>query len=82
MAFTSLFTLVAIAAVSSAAPANKRATCPDGSTVSNAACCAFIPLAQDLQQTVFQNECGEDGKALCLSKYGVFSDNSFVQLTR
>ncbi|EIN08802.1 manganese peroxidase [Punctularia strigosozonata HHB-11173 SS5] len=60
MAFTSLLAFVALAAVSSAVPTSKRATCPDGSTVSNAACCAFIPLAQDLQETIFQNECGED----------------------
>ncbi|KAJ7618878.1 manganese peroxidase B, partial [Mycena polygramma] len=26
----------------------------------NAACCPFIPLAQDLQANIFQNECGED----------------------
>ncbi|EIN12960.1 manganese peroxidase [Punctularia strigosozonata HHB-11173 SS5] len=60
MAFTSFFAFVILAAVASAAPANQAGVCPDGTHVSNKACCAFIPLAQDLQQTVFQNECGED----------------------
>jgi manganese peroxidase len=60
MVFVSLLASVALAAVTRAVPTAKRATCPDGSTVSNAPCCAFIPLAQDLQQTIFQNECGED----------------------
>nr|P78733.2 RecName: Full=Manganese peroxidase H3; AltName: Full=Peroxidase manganese-dependent H3; Flags: Precursor [Phanerodontia chrysosporium]AAA62243.1 manganese peroxidase isozyme H3 precursor [Phanerodontia chrysosporium] len=61
MAFaSSLLALVALAAVTSAAPATTQATCPDGTKVNNAACCAFIPLAQDLQETIFQNDCGED----------------------
>ncbi|KAJ7105855.1 manganese peroxidase [Mycena epipterygia] len=37
-----------------------RAVCPDGTQVGNAACCAFIAVAQDLQENLFQNECGED----------------------
>ncbi|EMD37387.1 fungal class II heme-containing peroxidase [Gelatoporia subvermispora B] len=57
MAFASLFTLVVLAAVSNAAP---TAVCADGTRVSNAACCAFIPLAQDLQETLFMGDCGED----------------------
>ncbi|KAJ7897837.1 manganese peroxidase, partial [Mycena leptocephala] len=44
----------------SAAAASPTAICPDGTVVGNAACCAFIPLAQDLQANVFGNECGED----------------------
>ena len=63
MAFASLFAIVALAAIARSAP---TAVCPDGTRVSNAACCAFIPLAQDLQQTIFQNECGEDGKKISL----------------
>jgi manganese peroxidase len=62
MAFASLLALVALAATTvRAAPAAEAAVCPDGTRVTNSACCAFIPLAQDLQKTVFQNECGEDG---------------------
>nr|AAA33742.1 manganese peroxidase I precursor [Phanerodontia chrysosporium] len=57
MAFKSLIAFVALAAAVRAAP---TAVCPDGTRVSHAACCAFIPLAQDLQETIFQNECGED----------------------
>ncbi|EKM50976.1 uncharacterized protein PHACADRAFT_262882 [Phanerochaete carnosa HHB-10118-sp] len=57
MAFSSLLALVALVAVTRAAP---TAVCSDGTRVSNSACCAFIPLAQDLQETLFMNECGED----------------------
>ncbi|KAJ7106689.1 substrate-free manganese peroxidase [Mycena epipterygia] len=59
MAFTALLVFVALVASVRAAPP-KGAVCPDGTRVGNAACCAFIPLAQDLQQNIFQNECGED----------------------
>lgn len=48
MAFASLFALVALAAVSRAAPATEAALCPDGTRVSNAACCAFIPVSTAL----------------------------------
>ncbi|OCH85297.1 manganese-dependent peroxidase precursor [Obba rivulosa] len=57
MAFASLFAFVVLAAVARAAP---TATCSDGTVVSNAACCDFIPLAEDLQNLVFQGDCGED----------------------
>ncbi|GJE85394.1 manganese peroxidase isoform 2 [Phanerochaete sordida] len=57
MAFTTLFAFVALAAMTRAAP---TAVCSDGTRVSNAACCAFVPLAQDLQQTLFMGDCGED----------------------
>ncbi|KAJ7484858.1 manganese peroxidase [Mycena galericulata] len=62
MAFTTLLCIVALAAFARAVPstATPDAVCPDGTRVGNAACCAFIPLAQDLQANVFQNECGED----------------------
>ncbi|KIP04649.1 fungal class II heme-containing peroxidase [Phlebiopsis gigantea 11061_1 CR5-6] len=59
MAFKALLSLVALAAVSKAAP-SKSTVCPGGTRVSNKACCAFIPLAEDLQKTVFGNDCGED----------------------
>ncbi|KIP10306.1 fungal class II heme-containing peroxidase [Phlebiopsis gigantea 11061_1 CR5-6] len=57
MVFSSLVAFVALATFASAAPSK---TCPDGTRVSNTACCAFIPLAQDLQTNVFQSQCGED----------------------
>ncbi|KAJ6463150.1 manganese peroxidase [Mycena vitilis] len=62
MAFTALLAFVALAASVQAAPSASAAgaVCPDGTRVGNAACCAFIPLAQDLQANIFQNECGED----------------------
>ena len=44
MAFTSLLSLVALAAIARAAPAAETAVCPDGTRVSNSACCAFIPV--------------------------------------
>ncbi|KAJ6628150.1 manganese peroxidase [Mycena sp. CBHHK59/15] len=59
MAFTSLIALLALVASVRAAPAI-GAVCPDGTRVGHAACCAFIPLAKDLQENIFQNECGED----------------------
>ncbi|EMD33907.1 fungal class II heme-containing peroxidase [Gelatoporia subvermispora B] len=57
MAFTSFVALAALVGIASAAPTT---ICPDGTRVSNHACCAFIPLAEDLQKTIFMNDCGED----------------------
>ncbi|TDL25932.1 manganese peroxidase 2 [Rickenella mellea] len=52
--------LVAFASLVSAAN-YKRVACPDGkNTASNAACCVFFALRDDLQANVFENECGED----------------------
>ncbi|OCH86796.1 hypothetical protein OBBRIDRAFT_806545, partial [Obba rivulosa] len=58
MAFASLFALVALVAVSRAAP---TAVCSDGTRVSNSACCAFVPIVAQLNDIVFGNDCGEDG---------------------
>ncbi|OCH84095.1 manganese peroxidase precursor [Obba rivulosa] len=57
MSFAALFALVSLVAVARAAPTT---TCSDGTVVSNSVCCDFIPLAQDLQDTIFMNDCGED----------------------
>ncbi|EMD32808.1 fungal class II heme-containing peroxidase [Gelatoporia subvermispora B] len=57
MSFATLLALVTLAATARAAP---TAVCSDGTRVSNAVCCDFIPLAQDLQNTIFMNDCGED----------------------
>ena len=45
MALTTLLAFVALAAVTRAAPATGTATCADGTTVGNEACCAFIPVS-------------------------------------
>ncbi|KAJ7082420.1 manganese peroxidase [Mycena belliarum] len=63
--FATLFALAALSIAVRAAPPTPAAypsdtVCPDGTRVGNAACCPFIPLAKDLQKTLFQNECGED----------------------
>nr|AAD45725.1 manganese-dependent peroxidase precursor [Gelatoporia subvermispora] len=60
MAFTSLLAIVALAATVRGAPASSSVTCSDGTAVPDAMCCDFIPLAQDLQSMVLQNQCGED----------------------
>ncbi|THH05588.1 hypothetical protein EW145_g4686 [Phellinidium pouzarii] len=59
MVFKLAVTTVALAAVASAANF-KRVTCADGNVTSNAACCVFFPLLDDLQTNLFQGECGED----------------------
>ncbi|KAJ7463987.1 manganese peroxidase [Mycena latifolia] len=63
MALIRSLSFVALAISVHAAPATSTDTgtvCSDGTRVANSACCAFIPLAQDLQANLFQNECGED----------------------
>ena len=38
----------------------KRALCPDGiNTAVNQACCALFPVVKDLQENLFENECGD-----------------------
>ncbi|KAE9403094.1 manganese peroxidase [Gymnopus androsaceus JB14] len=60
MVFFSVFP-VALLALSTvhAVPASQGAVCSDGTAVSDAMCCDFIPLAQALTETLFENECGE-----------------------
>ncbi|GJJ15783.1 54S ribosomal protein L12, mitochondrial [Clathrus columnatus] len=38
----------------------KRVTCPDGNMVIDVACCDFFALMGDLQNNLFDNQCGED----------------------
>ncbi|KAF9047342.1 versatile peroxidase [Panaeolus papilionaceus] len=39
----------------------KRATCSNGATVNNAACCALFPVLEDIQANLFDGgECGEE----------------------
>ncbi|EJD00765.1 manganese peroxidase 2 [Fomitiporia mediterranea MF3/22] len=51
-----------VALATTAAAANyKRVTCPDGiNTATNEACCAFFALRDDLQNNLFEGQCGED----------------------
>ncbi|KZV88999.1 fungal versatile peroxidase from pleurotus Eryngii [Exidia glandulosa HHB12029] len=37
-----------------------RSTCADGTTVQNAACCAFIPVRDALISDIFEGTCGEN----------------------
>nr|BAG72079.1 manganese peroxidase [Lentinula edodes]BAG72080.1 manganese peroxidase [Lentinula edodes] len=60
MAFSSIVPLVALAlSTVRAAPASQNAVCSDGTVVPDSVCCDFIPLAQDLTATLFENQCGE-----------------------
>ncbi|KAJ3873747.1 manganese peroxidase [Lentinula edodes] len=60
MAFANIFPLVALAlSAVKAAPTSQEAVCSDGTRVTNSICCDFIPLAQDLTETLFENQCGE-----------------------
>ncbi|KZS98192.1 manganese peroxidase precursor [Sistotremastrum niveocremeum HHB9708] len=58
-----LRTLLALATLATAVSAAnyKRVTCPDGvNTATNEACCVFFALRDDLQENLFDNQCGED----------------------
>ncbi|KLO10399.1 manganese peroxidase 1 [Schizopora paradoxa] len=68
MGYKLLFGLLAVAGMASAAN-YKRVACPDGiHTATNAACCIFFSLADELQSSVFQNICFEQvHRALRLS---------------
>ncbi|KAF4567729.1 Versatile peroxidase vpl1 [Pleurotus pulmonarius] len=63
MAFSRLSSLIlALGAVHlSNAASIKRATCADGNTVTNAACCVLFPILEDIQANLFDGgECGEE----------------------
>ncbi|KAL5485513.1 hypothetical protein ACEPAI_8155 [Sanghuangporus weigelae] len=59
MVFKLAIATVALATLANAA-SFKRVTCPDGNVASDAACCAFFALRDDLQENLFEGECGED----------------------
>lgn len=65
MAFKSLASFF-VAAVSVANAANfRRVSCPDGiNTATNAICCNFFSLRDDLQANLLDNQCGEDAHEL------------------
>ncbi|GJJ15817.1 54S ribosomal protein L12, mitochondrial [Clathrus columnatus] len=60
MSFKRLATLSALAITAVNAANFRRVTCPDGNIASHAACCPFFSLRDDLQNNLFQNQCGED----------------------
>ncbi|KZT37218.1 manganese peroxidase [Sistotremastrum suecicum HHB10207 ss-3] len=59
MVFGRLLAITALLSVAHAANF-KRVTCPDGNTATNAACCPFFALRDDLQENLFDEVCGED----------------------
>ncbi|KIJ42646.1 class II peroxidase [Sphaerobolus stellatus SS14] len=61
MGFASLIVFIGISVAAVQAANFRRITCPDGvNTATNAACCAFFALRDDLQANLFDNQCGED----------------------
>ncbi|KAL4252075.1 Peroxidase [Abortiporus biennis] len=60
MSFKTVFALVSLAVLSFAMP-TKRAVCSNGRTASNAACCTWFDVLDDIQENIFDGgECGED----------------------
>ncbi|KAJ7577384.1 manganese peroxidase 1 precursor [Mycena floridula] len=58
---TTLITLAIVHSTYGAFTPVKRTTCSTGQTVSNAACCAWFPVLEDIQQNLFDGgECGEE----------------------
>ncbi|KAF8511928.1 heme peroxidase [Gautieria morchelliformis] len=59
MAFKSFVAFLSIALAAHAATTG-RVKCPDGNVASHSACCPLFVLRDDLQNTVFSHQCGED----------------------
>ncbi|KAJ3768702.1 manganese peroxidase [Lentinula raphanica] len=62
MAFSSVlisFVALALSTVRAAPASENLARCSDGTLVPSSICCDFIPLAQDLTENLFENQCGE-----------------------
>ncbi|KIJ56364.1 class II peroxidase [Sphaerobolus stellatus SS14] len=60
MAFKSLLAVISLAVVAQAAVAGSKFRCPDGvNTASNPVCCKFFALRDDLQENLFEKQCGE-----------------------
>ncbi|KIJ54990.1 class II peroxidase [Sphaerobolus stellatus SS14] len=61
MGFASLISFVGLSVAAVQAANFKRVACPDGkNTATNAVCCDFFALRDDLQANLFDNQCGED----------------------
>ncbi|KAI5121583.1 hypothetical protein M0805_009454 [Coniferiporia weirii] len=64
-AMKSLLALASLASLLSPASAalTRRVACSDGKhTATNAACCAWYPILEDLQTNLFDNECGQEAR--------------------
>ncbi|OBZ79394.1 Versatile peroxidase VPL2 [Grifola frondosa] len=60
MSFKAIFALVSLAVAASAAPP-RQVECSAGRVVSNAACCQWFDVLDDIQENLFDgSECGED----------------------
>ncbi|KZV87824.1 manganese peroxidase 1 [Exidia glandulosa HHB12029] len=63
MAFTGLRALAvfaALAVVNASPVVDTRAVCADGTRVTHAQCCSFIPVRDALLDEIFENSCGEN----------------------
>ncbi|KIJ45795.1 class II peroxidase [Sphaerobolus stellatus SS14] len=61
MGFKSLISIISLSVFAVQAANFRRVACPDGvHTATNAACCKFFALRDDLQANLFDNQCGED----------------------
>ena len=63
MAFKQLFAFSSLAASLSVSYAalTRRVNCPDGvNTATNAVCCQWFTIRDDLQNNLFDNTCGEE----------------------
>ncbi|EJD07928.1 manganese peroxidase [Fomitiporia mediterranea MF3/22] len=59
MSFNKFFALLTVLSISYAAPNPQLTLCPNLHLASNAACCKFFDLRDDLQNNLFSNTCGE-----------------------
>lgn len=60
--FKALLAFASLASLSYAA-ITKRVACADGvHTATNAACCAWFPVLDDLQTNLFDSQCGQDAR--------------------
>lgn len=63
MALKSLFAVSFLSAVTfTNAALTRRVSCSDGNTATNAACCAWFPILEDLQTNLFASECGQESR--------------------
>ncbi|VDB84571.1 unnamed protein product [Peniophora sp. CBMAI 1063] len=92
MIASTLLSIVALAtSVSASALLQRRVNCPGGGVTANAACCVLFPIINDIQENLFENECGDNAHealrltfhdAIGISKtnasFGGGADGSFV----
>ncbi|KZV72551.1 class II peroxidase [Peniophora sp. CONT] len=92
MISASLLSIVALATTASASVLHqRRVNCPGGGVTANEACCVLFPILNDIQENLFENECGDNAHealrltfhdAIGISKtnasFGGGADGSFV----